>query len=109
MASEEEVFNLSARRVVLRSFSLSDTETSVECNLQHAHAHHDSLMQQQVAAEHAPEMAQVLDAKHECGADYRRGAGPQSASGCSYTNAAPGYGEGGGARERIEEAKCSFG
>ena len=33
MASEEEVFNLSARREVLRSFSLSDTETSVEHNL----------------------------------------------------------------------------
>ena len=38
---------------------------SVEHNLQHAHAHHDSLMHQQVVAEDAPEMAQVLDAKGE--------------------------------------------
>ena len=65
MASEEEVFNLSARREVLRSFSLSNTETSVEHNLQHVCAHHDSLMHQQVAAEDAPEMAQLLDAEHE--------------------------------------------
>ena len=42
MASEEEVFSLSACREVLRSFSLSDTETSVEHNLHHAHAHHDT-------------------------------------------------------------------
>ena len=61
MAYEEEVLNLSAGREILRSFSLSDTETSVECNLCHAHAHHDSLMHQQVAAEDAPEMAQLLD------------------------------------------------
>ena len=65
MASEEEVFNLSARREVLRSFSLSNTETSVEHNLQHACAHHDSLLCQQVAAEDAPEMAQLLDTERE--------------------------------------------
>ena len=65
MVSEEVVFNLSARRKVLRSFSLSDTETSVEHNLQCACAHHDSLMHQQVVAEDVPEMAQVLDAEHE--------------------------------------------
>ena len=65
MALEEEVFNLSARREVLTSFSLSDTKMSVKCNLQHAHAHHDSLMFQWVAAEDALEMAQILDAKHE--------------------------------------------
>ena len=65
MASVEEVFDLTARRYVLRSFSLSDTKTGVEHNLQHAHAHHDSLMCQQVAAEDALEMAQVPDAKHE--------------------------------------------
>ena len=57
MASEEEVFNLLARREVLRSFSLSDNEMSVEHNLQCAHAHHDSLMCQWVAAEDALEMA----------------------------------------------------
>ena len=57
MASEEEVFNLSAHREVLRSFSLTDTKTSVEQTLGHAHAHHDSLMCQQVALEDAPEMA----------------------------------------------------
>ena len=54
---------MTAHREVLRSFSLSDTETSVEQNLQHAHAHHDSLMHQRVAAEDAPEMARLLDAK----------------------------------------------
>ena len=63
MASEEELINRTARREVLRSFSLSDTETSVERNLRHARAHHDSLMHQQVAAEDAPEMARLLDAK----------------------------------------------
>ena len=57
MASEEEVFNLSARTEVLRSFSLSDTEMSVEHNLQCACAHHDSLMHQWVAVEDALEMA----------------------------------------------------
>ena len=50
-------------REVLRSFSLSDTETSVERNLWHAHAHHDSLMHQWVAVEDAPEMARLLDAE----------------------------------------------
>ena len=62
MASEEEVFNLSACREVLRSFSLSNTERSVEGNLHQAHAHHDSLMHPWVAA---LEMAQLLGAKWE--------------------------------------------
>ena len=63
MASEEDLINMTAHREVLRSFSLSKTETSVEQNLQWAHAHHDSLMCQLVAAEDALEMAQLLDAK----------------------------------------------
>ena len=63
MASEEELINRTARREVLRSFSLSDTETSVERNLRCARAHHDSLMCQRVAAEDAPEMARLLDAE----------------------------------------------
>ena len=63
MASEEELINRTACREVLRSFSLSETETSVEQNLRHAHTHHDSLMCQWVAAEDAPEMARLLDAK----------------------------------------------
>ena len=63
MASEEELINMTACREVLRSFSLSETETSVEQNLWWAHAHHDSLMCQQVTAEDAPEMARLLDAK----------------------------------------------
>ena len=63
MASEEELINRTARREVLRSFSLSDTKTSVERNLRCAHAHHDSLMCQWVAAEDAPEMAKLLDAE----------------------------------------------
>ena len=54
---------MTACREVLRSFSLSDTETSVERNLWHARTHHDSLMCQQVAAEDAPEMARLLDAE----------------------------------------------
>ena len=63
MASEEELINRTARREVLRSFSLSDTETSVERNLRRARTHHDSLMHQRVAAEDAPEMARLLDAE----------------------------------------------
>ena len=54
---------MTARREVLRSFSLSETETSVEQNLQCACTHHDSLMHQQVAVEDAPEMARLLDAE----------------------------------------------
>ena len=65
MASKEEVFNLSTHREVLRYFFLSDTKTSKEWNLCHAHTHHDSLMHQWVAAEDAPEMAWFLDAKWE--------------------------------------------
>ena len=57
MASEEDLINMTAHREVLRSFSLSKTETSVEQNLQRAQAHHDSLMCQQVAAEDALEIA----------------------------------------------------
>ena len=101
MASEEEVFNLSARREVLRSFSLSNTEMSVEHNLQHALAHHNSLMCQWVMAEDAPEMAQVLDAEHE--------SVEQIIEEEQAHRAALGDGECGRARERIEEAKCSFG
>ena len=63
MASEEELINMTVCREVLRSFSLSKTKTSVEQNLQHACAHHDSLMHQQMAAEDAPEMARFLDAE----------------------------------------------
>ena len=54
---------MTACREVLRSFSLSDTETSVERNLRCAHTYHDSLMCQRVAVEDAPEMARLLDAK----------------------------------------------
>ena len=63
MASEEELINMTACREVLRSFSPSETETSVEQNLWWAHAHYDSLMHQWVAVEDAPEMAQLLDAE----------------------------------------------
>ena len=41
----------------------------------------------------------------ECGANHRRGAGPQGASGCSLPNAAPSYGEVGRAGERTEETE----
>ena len=63
MTSEEEVINLSAQREVLRSFSLSDAETSVEWSLWCTHAHCGSLMHQQLAAVDALEMAQLLDAE----------------------------------------------
>ena len=63
MVSEEELINMTACREVLKSFSLSETEMSVKQNLQCACAHHDSLMHQWVAAEDAPEMARLLDAK----------------------------------------------
>ena len=63
MASEEDLINMTACREVLRSFSLSETETSVEQNLWWAPAHHDSLTCQQVAVEDAPEMVQLLDAE----------------------------------------------
>ena len=63
MASEEELINRTACREVLRSFSLSDTETSVQQNLRCASTHHYSLMCQRVAVEDAPEMARLLDAE----------------------------------------------
>ena len=63
MASEEELINRTAHREVLRSSSLSNTDTSVEQNLRCAHAHHDNLMCQWVAMEDAQEMARLLDAK----------------------------------------------
>ena len=63
MASEEELINRTACREVLRSFSLSNTKTSVEQNLRRARTHHDSLMHQQVAVEDALEMARLLDAE----------------------------------------------
>ena len=52
-------------REVLQLFSLSEMETSMEWNLYYAHAHHDSLMCQRVAAEDGKEIAHVLDAKTE--------------------------------------------
>ena len=57
MASEEELLNMMAHREVLRSFSLSKTETSEEQNLWQACTHHVSLMCQQVAAEDTLEIA----------------------------------------------------
>ena len=56
------MFNLTAYREVLRSFSLTLKQV-VEQNLHCACAHHDILMHQQVAAEDAPEMAWLLDAE----------------------------------------------
>ena len=80
---------------------------SVDRNLHHAHVHHESLMHQWVAMEDAPEMTQHFDSKRECGANCRGGAGPQDASGCSLTDAAPGYGEDGGPRKVVAETLCS--
>ena len=57
MESDEEQLNLLASREVLRSFSLSKTETTVEQNIHHAHVHHDSLICQRLAVEDAIEMA----------------------------------------------------
>ena len=109
MASEEEVFNLSARREVLRSFSLSDTETSVEHNLWCAHAHHNSLMHQWVAAEDAPEMAWVLNAEHESVEQIIEEEQAHRAQVATLTEMQlPSYAKGGATGERMEEAKCSF-
>ena len=60
---KKSLINMTAYREVLRSFSLSKTETSVEQNLWQVHTNHDSLMCQWVAGEDAPEMAQLLDAE----------------------------------------------
>ena len=65
MASEDEVSNLSACREVLGSVYLSNIKTNVEWNLCCACADHDSLMYQQVAAEDALEMAQLLHAERQ--------------------------------------------
>ena len=106
MASEEELINRTAHREVLRSFSLSETETSVEQNLQWAHTHHDSLMCQWVAAEDAPEMAQLLDAKmHSVEQIIEEEQATRVQSGCSLTNAVPSNGKGGRAGERTEVAQ----
>ena len=56
MRGKCSIYQLAER--FLRSFYLSDTETSVEQNLCH-----ESLMCQWVAADDASEMAQVLDAE----------------------------------------------
>ena len=61
MASEEGSLNLLAHGEVLRSFSFSDSETSVQQNLCCVCAHHNSLICQWVAVEDVLEMAQVLD------------------------------------------------
>ena len=106
MASEEELVNMTARREVLRSFSLSETETSVEQNLRRARAHHNSLMCQRVAAEDALEMARLLDAKMQSVEQIiEEEQAPQGARGYSLPNAAPSYGEGGRAGERTEETQ----
>ena len=65
MASEEASLNLLAHREVLRSFSCSNTETSVEWNLCCAHTHHNRLVCQQVTVENEPEMAWILDAERQ--------------------------------------------
>ena len=71
MACEEELINMTAHREVLRSFSLNETETSVEQNLQQACAHHDSLMHQWVAAKDALENGTSSRCQNaECGANY---------------------------------------
>ena len=57
MASKEESINLLDNMEVLRSFSIRETKTSVKQNLSHAHAHHESLMHQWMAAEDVAEMA----------------------------------------------------
>ena len=61
-------------------------------------------MNQWVAVEDAPEMAQLLDAKMHS-VEQIIEEEPQGASGCSVTNAAPSNGEGGRTREGAEEAQ----
>ena len=62
MASKEESINLLAHMEVLRSFSPSKTEASMEQNL-HSHTHHDSIVCQWMATEDDLGMAWVLYAK----------------------------------------------
>ena len=56
MASKEQSISHLDCREILQSFSLSETETSVEQNLHCAYAWHDSQIHQRVAAEDDPEM-----------------------------------------------------
>ena len=111
MESKEEILNLTACREFLRSFSLSDTETSVEQNLQWACTHHDSLMCQWVAVEDALEMVQLLDAEMQSMEQIieEEQAHRAGTSGCSLTNASPSNGDGGRAGEGVKEAQCSDG
>ena len=104
MASKEEVFNSSAHREVLGSFSLSDTERSVEQNLHQACAHHKSLMHQQVVVEDALEMAWVLDAKRQSIEQIIQEQAHRAQVGYFLSNAAPGFGEVGGPRKRVVES-----
>ena len=96
---------MTACREVLRSFSLSETETSVERNLRCARAHHNSLMCQWVAAEDAPEMARLLDAEMQSVEQIIEEEQAHRAQVASLPNAAPSYGEGGRAGERTEETQ----
>ena len=92
MASKQEIFNLSAHREVLGSSSLSNAETSMVCNLHQVCTHHNSLMCQQVAAEDAPEMAWVLDAKRSMEQIIEEQTHRVQVA--ALSNAAPGFGEG---------------
>ena len=65
MACKDKSIIAMACKEVLQSFSLSETEASIEHNLHCGHAYHESLIWQRVAVEDALEMACILDAKRQ--------------------------------------------
>ena len=78
----------------------------MERNLRCAHAHHDSLMCQWVAAEDAPEMSRLLDAKMQSVEQIIEEEQAHRAQvACSFPNAAPNYGKGGRIGARTEETQ----
>ena len=97
---------MTACREVLRSFSLSETKTSVEQNLRHALAHHDSLMCQQVAVDDAPEKGWLLDAKmHSVEQIIEEEQAHRVQVAALSQMPAPSDGEGGRTGERTEETQ----
>ena len=65
MASEGECLNLVAFHDAVRLFTLSNTKTSVDQNLCHAHTHHESFLCQWVVEEDSQELGHVLDVEHK--------------------------------------------
>ena len=103
MTSEEELINMIACREVFRSFSLSETEVSVEPMSPHPSWEFNAPAGSCRRCSRNGTTSRCQNA--ECGANYWRGAGPQGTSGRSLTNAAPINGEGGRTGEGTEETQ----